>query len=169
MAKFRPYFEIELSTEYSKSEREAIALEIIDEIITRTENGKDKNGESFAPYSPAYIKEKGQSNVDLTFSGDMLASMELIANNKGKIRIGYSKDYDGLGKLEGNMLGTYGNKKPVTKPRDFLGIPKSDLNSILSNFPIDNKEERIKSTAESTLSRQAAVDLMRGATFDDEP
>lgn len=134
--RFKPYFEVEISKEYSPSEREAIAQEIIDAIVTRTENGLDKNNERFAKYSKAYIKEKGQSNVDLTFSGDMLASIELLQNSNGKLRIGYSRDYDGLGKLEGNILSTYGQSKPVTKPRDFLGITDSDLRSILNNYQI---------------------------------
>jgi hypothetical protein len=48
------------------------------------------------------------------------------------VRIGFDSGYDGLGKVEGNILGTYGQKNPKTKrPRDFLGIAKSDLERLL--------------------------------------
>ena len=44
------------------------------------------------------------------------------------------------GKVEGNVLGTYGQDSPISgKSRDFLGIKKEDLKTILSNFPVDDR------------------------------
>ena len=59
-----------------------------------------------------------------------------------KHQIGFESGYDGLGKVEGNVLGTYGNSKPVTKGRDFLGLTKDELNNILKNYPLNDKQER---------------------------
>ena len=167
MAKFKPYFEITLPKEYSPSERQAIAAEIIDELITRTERGIDANGSKFKGYSKEYAKEKGQTNVDLTFSGSMLADIELIQNSSGKIRIGYASDYDGLGKVEGNVLGTYGSDKPI-KPRNFLGVTDKELKNILSNYPVNDKQERQGRVAEVTGAELIARDILNRAGFDDE-
>lgn len=83
MPKFKPFFEVDISKEYSPDERRAIAAEIIDLVISRTENGIDANGRAFAKYSKTYAKEKGQTNVDLTFSGDMLAELKLVQERNG--------------------------------------------------------------------------------------
>jgi hypothetical protein len=139
---FKPFFEVELPRDYKPDERKAIAAEIIDLVISRTEDGKDKDNKSFAKYSKAYAKEKGQANVDLTCSGEMLAEMELLKQSSGKIRIGIDPGSSIVGKVEGNVLGTYGNSQPVTKGRDFLGITADDLRDILSRYPLDDKEER---------------------------
>lgn len=165
MARFKPYFEVEISKKYSPDERRAIAQEIIDAIVTRTEGGLDKNNEKFAKYSKEYAKEKGQTNVDLTFSGDMLASIELLQNSSGKLRIGYPRDYEGMGKLEGNILSTYGQSKPVTKPRDFLGITDSDLRSILSNY--STKEDAVIAK-ETTRAAEIIARSSNVENFDDE-
>lgn len=131
---YKPHFEIDISKSYGPSERQAIAQEIIDYIVERTEKGLDADNRAFVKYKSNYAKEKGQSNVDLTFSGDMLAEIQLLQDKSGKIRIGFSGDYDGLGKVEGNILGTYGQDSPVNKGRNFLGITKADLNAILANY-----------------------------------
>lgn len=166
MAKFKPYFEINLPKEYSPEERRAIAAEIIDELITRTEGGVDANGNEFKGYSKKYAAEKGQKNVDLTFSGSMLSDIALIHNSSGKIRIGYEKDYKGAGKVEGNILGTYGGDKPV-KPRNFLGVTDKELKNILSNYPVQDKEERKSRVAEITSAEIIARDILNRSGFDD--
>lgn len=159
-SEYKPYFEINISKDYAPGERQAIAQEIIDYIVSRTEGGLDADNKAFVKYKSEYAKEKGQSNVDLTFSGDMLAEIQLLQEKSGKIRIGFSKDYDGLGKVEGNILGTYGQDKPVNKGRNFLGITQSDLNAILANY--ETKEDSIVAKevgrAASRISKGASVE-----------
>jgi len=162
---FKPYFEIELDKSYSPSEREAIAQEVIDEIVSRTENGLDADNKRFIGYSKTYAKEKGQSNVDLTFSGEMLAEIRVLQNKSGKIRIGFDKDYDGIGKVEGNVLGTYGNDLPVNKGRNFLGITDGDLRSILNNY---KKEEDVVTSKEATRAANRIARNSNVENFDDE-
>lgn len=168
MAKFKPYFELSIPSDYSPEERRAIAAEIIDYVITRTENGKDANGRGFKKYSETYAKEKGQTNIDLTFSGDMLSEMRLLKENKGNIRIGYSDEYEGLAKLEGNVLGTYGDEnRRNKKPRNFLGITQKDLKSILSKYPLrdeDARRERVDAVKDASI---VAESILSNSGFDD--
>jgi hypothetical protein len=146
---FKPYFEIELDKSYGPSEREAIAQEVIDEIVTRTEGGLDADNKKFVGYSKLYAREKGQSNVDLTFSGEMLSEIKLLQSKSGKIRIGFDKGYEGIGKVEGNILGTYGNERPVNKGRNFLGITDQDLKGILSNYKGKSSAEEVSQATEA--------------------
>jgi hypothetical protein len=142
-------FKLNLS-DFSPIEREAIALEVIDKIIKRTKQGKDKNGEQFKPYSKKYersfnFKIAGKSSqVDLTLSGDMLDSIKILQNRPSEVVIGYEKGSQENGKADGNIRGTYGQSKPVGPARDFLGIEKADLQKIISRYEKPKAEERAK-------------------------
>lgn len=167
MPKFKPYFDIDLSRNYSPEERQAIAAEIIDFVVSRTENGLDKNNEKFVKYSKSYAKEKGQTNVDLTFSGEMLSAISLLQSKSGKLRIGYESDYEEIGRVTGNVLGTYGNQKPVTKGRDFLGLTEKDLNRILKNYPLNDKEAREERLADVKAADIVAREILGRTGFEE--
>lgn len=115
---------VKVPIELNKSEREKLSDEIINFIIERSQAGFDKDGKKFHPYTKDYASAKGvsRSNVDLTLSSEMLESIKLLQNKKGVLTIGFDKGSPVNGKAEGNIKGTYGQPKPVTKPRDFLGI-----------------------------------------------
>jgi hypothetical protein len=140
---------IPISPKHSKAARFAIAKEVIDHIIERTrEDNKDKDGKAFPKYSSTYKKSlnfkiAGKGNrVDLTLTGEMMDSLQLLSESKGKIVIGYDKsDKDLNGKVEGNRLGTYGQSKPVAKPRDFLGIQETKLKQIEKPYLDEEKLE----------------------------
>lgn len=55
-------------------------------IIRRTQQGRDVQGQTFAPYSEGYAKRKaaelGPGPVDLTVSGQMLNGIEITATDK---------------------------------------------------------------------------------------
>jgi len=70
------------------------------------------------------------------------AKIKAQLEKSGKLRIGIDPGSDIVGRVQGNVLGTYGNAEPVTKGRDFLGITQKDLDGILANYPLDDKEER---------------------------
>ena len=78
----------------------------------------------------------------------MESTIQLLNDGPGSLTIGFEKDSEANGKAEGNIKGTYGQKKSTGKKRDFLGIDKNDLSDILKNFPIDDKEERARRVAE---------------------
>ena len=150
----------ELPAKFEDDVAEEIAQDIIDFIRRRSEKGlgirPDKYGvvensdeKKFKGYSEAYKKSLDfkiagkNSNVDLTLSGDMLASIDfdkiVQKKNSTKIKIGVFDD-DVLGRAEGNILGTYGdmgrkNRKELA--RNFLGITQSDLEKILRKYEQD--------------------------------
>lgn len=148
---------IEIPKGYKPRDREAIADEIIDFIVERTQSGKDKNNRSFPGYSKAYknnldFKIAGKtSKVDLTLSGDMLSSLEVISHKNGEITVGFDRsDSENNDKATGHITGIYGNSSRVKK-RDFLGIAKIDLRKkILSNYPLSDRE-RLSERVEEQL------------------
>lgn len=119
---------------------ESEALEVADEaikyIVKRTQKGIDMNGDRFADYAPydkKYAKKKGQKNVDLTLSSDMLAAMKVLAvTKKGDVYIGYENGTKENGKADGNQRGTYGKSRPIAgKARPFLGLDDQELSKII--------------------------------------
>ena len=132
---------IDIPKGYRPAQREAIAQAIVDFIRMRTlAENTDKRNRSFGDYTEAYAEQKGSSTVNLSATGDMLENLQVLRVYTDYIMIGYSSDYDGMGKVEGNRLGTYGNDVPVTAPRDFLGITQGDLNYILADFDLPDED-----------------------------
>lgn len=153
-------FNLKLNKKYSKQERKAIATDVIDFIVNRSrKDGKDKNNRPFKKYSKGYLnsldfKIGGKSGkVDLTLSGDMLDSVELISDKSGNLLIGFENHTEENGKAEGNIKGTYGQKRPTGKSRDFLGISTRDMAKVLRNYPIGDEEAR-KERAELINGRE---------------
>lgn len=164
---FKPSFTVELSKRYSEEERAAIAAEIIDFIVTRTENGKDVDNKRFPKYEKEYSELKGQSNVDLRLSGEMLTELGLLKSEKGKITIGYDKDSPIVGKVEGNCLGTYGQTKPIpNKQRNFLGIKDTDATKIIKKYPLSDKEKRSERVDKLALGEIVSEDILKLIDFD---
>lgn len=139
---------IPISKKLSLDEAEALALDVVESIRQRTESenlgvrfGKEglvNSYVSFPKYSKEYIASldfknsgKSASSVDLTLSGEMLAALDVLKVQKGKITIGFEKGSDENAKADGNIRGTYGTNKPdKKKARNFLGISKADLRAL---------------------------------------
>jgi hypothetical protein len=169
------YFTVPVSRKYSSEERKAIAQDIVDFVVNRTKKGVDKNGAPLpafsgknktGKYSTGYANSvdfraagKSPSKLNLMLSGDMLAAMRELKNKSTStlLAIGYSKSDPEAGRVEGNVLGTYGQSKPVTKGRDFLGISQKDLQKILKQYPLDDEEKRTERT-EKVLGALEDVD-----------
>lgn len=115
-------------------DRVKIAEFVIDHIVARSLNGLDKNNKKFPNYEIDYANKKnvGVGDVDLTLSGEMLESLELVSHKPGEIIIGYKDPSDELaGKVEGNRIGSYGREPNKDKARDFLGIPEDELDILI--------------------------------------
>ena len=131
--------DLEVPPDFTPRQRKKVADLVIDHIITRTKNGKDKDGDKFPGYSEEYIRSldfkiggKSKSRVDLTLSGDMLASLDLISDGRGRIRIGFEKGSEENARADGNIRGTYGKDSPdANKARDFLGVEPNVLRKII--------------------------------------
>ena len=159
---------IKINSKYGPAEREAIAQEVIDYIVERTQRaGRNKDGQKMGKYSSSYKKSadynaagKG-SMVNLTLSGDMLAELKLLNDRAGSITIGYESGSAQEGKVEGNRKGTYGQSKPVVRPgqRDFLGISKNALGSITKQYPVRNLELRADKVAEVRAISEKAGEI----------
>lgn len=149
---------------YSVEEREAIALKIIDKIIQRTKSGKDKDNKTFPKYATG--PDKGKT-PNLTLTGDMLDLLSVVRNASAKVQIGYSSettDDETLGKVEGNVRGTYGQPTPIKGgkyARNFLGITESDLQKILKEFPKGSDESQ--SRAEKTILLRKNAEKLSGS------
>ena len=141
---------------YSTKEQEAIALEILEKVKKRTQSGRDKNGNAFEPYSESYKKSAAfkaagkTSKVNLTLSEDMLNSMEILKNEKGRVTLGFEDGSVENGKADGNIRGTYGKPRKVGPARDFLGISNDELSTILKKYPPGTK--RSENRAERKLA-----------------
>lgn len=126
--------------------RQAIGGSIIERIIERTQSGIDRAGRKFKGYSEAYreslgFKAFGKTNqVDLTQTGDMLGTLEVIKDTPTTMTLGWED--------ETQNAKAYNHTTGDTVPkRDFFGLPKEELESIASEFREDVKS--FKDLAES--------------------
>lgn len=136
-------FKIKVPKNLPQKVKEAIAQEVIDEVIKRSQiDNKDKNGRSFPGYSKEYKESfdfqfKRGGGVNLTLSGEMLESMEVVdVKDNGEITIGYDNaDSDLKGKVDGNCSGSYGQSTgSYLKARNFLGIESDRLKKIIDKY-----------------------------------
>lgn len=151
---------IDIPDGYGRPDRLSIAQDVIDFIVERSQRGLDKDNNKFPGYTAEYrssfeYQVAGKGGVDLTLTGEMLNSMELISHGKGFITIGFQAGSEVNAKADGNIRGTYGTSTPNSaKARDFLGIKQSDLANILSRYPIEPGQP----TSQLAISR-GGIDL----------
>jgi hypothetical protein len=156
-----------LSSKYSSSERRIIAHEIIDYIRDRTKAGKGEGNRKWSGAAGRYTKEYMDSQefrlksdksgkVNISLSGDTLDSIEILENkDSGEMAIGIKKSDIDYGKAEGNIRGTYGQKRAnPSKARDFMAVTDGEIDKILKRFPLKDKKKLSESLA---LSKAAFV------------
>lgn len=126
-------------------------LRVVDRIVERTRNENiDRFGRSLGTYSKTYkeslifqIYKDGQTQVDLTLTGEMLESLNTISGARYNITIELVGE-NNRGKAQGHITGRLG-KTGRAKPRDFLGLPKSELTDL---FKASMRDYRSGSLAE---------------------
>lgn len=154
----------------NKKQQNQIADAIITHIVGRTMAGKDKNDEDFQKYSKKYAQSKGVgvNDVDLLLTGEMLSELKIIRLNADGVEIGYRGKKELVGKVEGNILGTYGQPEPIPgKARDFLGIADDDVDIILSAYLEELESSASLSEEEmDKLARNAAREILGDIDFD---
>jgi hypothetical protein len=159
-------FSVKLPPGLDDFEKQAIATEVIDRIIARTkEQNVDKDGKSFPKYSQEYIKSlefrvagKSSGDINLTLSGDMLNSLELLETKPKSIVIGFRKGTQENERAEGNILGSYGGDPNPRKARNFLGISDSELSQILELY-----EQNPSRANQINLISDASTEFVSGA------
>ena len=136
-----------------KADRQAFGEALAEKIRLNAESGKgvpfeDKGThegivssyKAFKNYSKGYIKSldfknagKSAGSVDLTLSGDLLQSLDVVKITSTKVELGFPSNQDG--KADGNIRGTYGRSRAdAGKARNFLGLTESDYNKIVKKF-----------------------------------
>lgn len=153
MAKWQR-IKIPIRKKFKPKERLLIGQEIVDYIVNRTKEGKDKKDRPWsgaaAKYSKSYqnsfefkVGGKSKNRVNLTLSNEMLNSLKVLKTSKGEITIGFDRsDTENNAKAEGNIRGTYGQKTPIRgKKRDFLGITEKAKVEIQDKYD-DTKTDR---------------------------
>jgi hypothetical protein len=159
--------------------KEAIAQAIIDRIQSRTEAGEglrfSSNGSATpvklkSPYSNQYADSiefkaagKRKSTVNMTLTGDMLASMDVLSTNGNSIKIGITDDTQ-IAKAFNHITGDTVPKRP------WFGISKTELGEILSQFKPDiEKIKRSQTFTTDTESDALAVlDKLRSFGGEDD-
>lgn len=116
--------------EFTSAQRQDIGEDIVFRIRQRTEDGLAVNNRPFAGYAKSY--EKHGETVDLRFSGDMLADLEVLSHGPGFIKIGFT-DRSSDEKAEWIQRPT-GQKAGKQPPREFVGISAKDLKTILNRY-----------------------------------
>jgi len=114
--------------------KEAIAQQIIDRIVERTESGIDRHNRGFKSYSGQYVESdefqafgKREGQVNLTLTGNMLGLLDVKEISGNKIVIGWDEPEEAE-KAHGHISGNVGKK------RDFLGLPVSEIEKIREEF-----------------------------------
>ena len=152
---------IDIPKGLTPAQRELLGEKIVRKIRERTKEGMSATGRPFKGYSKEYkesldFKLAGKSDtVSLSSTGDMLAELEVLKNNNRYILVGYEVDHPDAGKVQGNVTGEYGNDKPVTRPRDFIGLPKKWVEILAEEVKLElpDFEEEKTSVIANILSR----------------
>lgn len=156
----------------NKRQQNQIADAIVTHIVGRTMAGLDKEDKKFAKYTKKYADNKGvgTSEVDLLLSGDMLSELKPLRVTPDGVEIGYKGSKELVGKVEGNILGTYGQPEPIPgKARDFLGINDSDVDVIISAYQDELDGDPVLSADEmDKIARDAAREILGDISFDTE-
>lgn len=155
----------------SSAFKRELGLRMIDEMINRArEKNIDKNGAKFKGYSDSYKKSfvfevygKDASDVNLTLSGEMLASMDVTKITDTGLKIAFISETQRL-KAHGHINGIP-SKKHGKVIRDFFGLPESQQKEIfLSTLKDFNRNEGSFNQAETVaqsdaLSAEELVDV----------
>lgn len=140
-----------------------IAFEAIDLIVQRTENGLDVRGNSFKNYSKEYTESqnfeafgKSSGDVNLVQEGNMINSIQVIEAYDNYFKIGYTDEL--------NTLKAFNHNTGDTVPRrEFFGINKKEMNSILEKYQYI-KDESLK----SNFIKDSLLELFLGSKNPDK-
>ena len=138
-------YTIPVDVTLTQEQRINIGKDMIDAIIKRTKKGLNDKGVKFPKYSKEYkdsmeFKQGGKtSTVNLTLTSEMLESMKYY-ETVGSVSVGYTEADHGeelMGRVEGNIIGSYGGNPSSKLARPFLGLTDAEKSKIIN----DNTKE----------------------------
>jgi hypothetical protein len=137
----------------------AIGQAIIDRMVERTEGGIAVTGRPLrAPYSKHYQESlefkaagKSKGRVNMTLTGDMLASLDVLSTSGNKIKVGIA-DESQIPKAYNHIVGDTVPKRP------FFGITQTELKDIAREFKSD--VEALRSQEQTTSLERRALDIV---------
>lgn len=145
---------IAIPSSFDASARQAVGRAVVDFIVRRTKRGVDIQGSKFrgndgdGKYSDSYrasgeFEAAGKSprRINMTLTGDMLDSLEVISTRPGFITIGYP---DGPESQKSIWM--------REKGYNFLGIKNEDLQKILAEFSQQTDTDRVVQDISSTVA-----------------
>lgn len=146
--------------------KEAVAQAIIDKIVSRTEagdgikisaNGQGRPVKLKSPYSDAYAKSldfkaagKSKGKVNMTLTGDMLASVDVTDTKGNRIKVGVSEDQ--VPKAFNHLTGD------TVPERPWFGVSREEVEDILLEFGDDIQAIERKQKGEETIEDLANAD-----------
>ena len=149
---------INIPSNLNEAQRIELGRRIIEESQTRTSKGIDKNGKAFTGYSKVYkdsldFQNAGKSSkVNLESTGDMLAELDVLKINNDSILIGYELSDSLAGQVEGNTIGSFGQKSGnPKKARDFIGLPEKVLTLLIEEIKGDSNFGEIEEKKSSII------------------
>lgn len=118
----------------SKLVMNSVLLKVKNNILLRTNSGKDVDFKPFKPYSSEYASEEGKTIVNLTKTGNMLNSMtqKVISNTRGKIFFRSSGYKDST--ITTRDLARIHNEGDGVPKREFFGTNKKDDETALKEY-----------------------------------
>lgn len=114
--------------------REAVGQAIVDKIVERTQSGNKLTGGKFKGYSESYKKSaqfeafgKSPGEVDLTLTGDMLGTLDIKAQSRNALRIGWRDETQNAKAFNHHT----GDTLPA---RPFFGLTDAEIKQIRDEF-----------------------------------
>jgi len=118
--------------------KESIGQALIDEMVRRTQDGNDLKGKPFKGYSSAYMTKTGKTNPpDLTLTGDMLDSLDVINVSGSKVKIGFNQS-DVIPRAFNHNTGD------TLPKREFFGIMREELNTVINDWKREVNRTKVR-------------------------
>lgn len=116
---------------------ETIALQIKENIIARTQTGKDIDGKKFKAYTKKYSDKKGKVTVNLTDTGLMMNAITQKAMSNDTAKIFF------MDKHSAKIAKIHNDGEGKMPQREFFGVGKFDQADALRIYKdLANKEMR---------------------------
>ncbi len=138
-------------------EKERFVELAIERIIERSQEGKDRNGKEFNPYTEAYANAKGVSvnDVDMTLFGDMLLAIDGDTSRQDVVELAIEGDE--AVKAFAHMTGYKGHptiKNRSKNKREFFGLSEDEAEAIANSIDTQPVGES------STTTEGELIDLL---------